>query len=97
MIVLPPGALDFLKPKRPPKPEHVPSADGWASVHTLALKWGCSNNTVSRRLEKYRGREGFMDRGSKGSTKTHTRKYAVLAISPQLVLQIEADMRGKLS
>jgi hypothetical protein len=50
---------------------------------------------VSRRLEKYRGREGFMDRGSKGSTKTHTRKYAVLAISPQLVLQIEADMRGK--
>jgi hypothetical protein len=79
------------------KPQHIPNVDGWSSVDTLAIKWGCSNSTVSRRLEKYRGREGFMDHGSKDSTKTHTRKYAVLAISPQLVPQIEADMRGKLS
>jgi len=35
-----------------------------------------------------------MDRGSKGDAKRHTRKYAVIAISPELLEIIEADMRG---
>jgi len=101
VIVLPPAdfaLLVELQPKRPkpPKgqPEHVPSADGFYSVHTIALRWGCGSKTVSRRLERYRGRKGFQERGHKdGNTKTHTRKYSIIGVTLELLLIIEADMR----
>ena len=82
-----------LKPKSK-EPAHVRSADGFYSIHSIALKWGCSDESAALIVKRYRGKMGFQDRGSpKGNTKRHTRKYSIISISPELLEIIEADLR----
>jgi hypothetical protein len=51
------------------KPQHLPAADGWFSVTTIALKRSCSTDKVFRTVERYRGRDGFLDLGTKADQK----------------------------
>jgi hypothetical protein len=61
------------------------------SVKRVAERWDVSKDTAARRLEVYRGREGFIDLGSPGSR--FKRKKANIKIHPTLLEQIERDRR----
>jgi hypothetical protein len=59
----------------------------WYSVSMLAIRWGFSENKVSRLLETFRGRKGFMDFGQ--GDRKRKRKYAIIRIHPTLLKEIE--------
>jgi hypothetical protein len=79
----------------PSQPEFVSTRESekpffW-TMKMIAERWNCSEDKVGRELEKYRGRDGFMDLGSHGSR--YTRKYAIPRIHPTLLAEIEHDRR----
>jgi hypothetical protein len=51
-----------------------PSPDSWLTVSMVARKWKMSPESASAILQRYRGRQGFLDAGSHGDLKrTHAR------------------------
>jgi hypothetical protein len=70
-----------------------PAPTEWYTVSMISRKWKMSPETASLILQKYRGRQGFMDAGSHGDTKRHTRARAIIRISPQLLEIIERDLQ----
>ena len=74
---------------RPQQPETDRAMPFYYSVKRIAERWDLSEDKVSRDLELYRGRDGFMDRGSPGSR--FRRKRALIRIHPTLLAQIERD------
>ena len=59
------------------------------SVESIAKRWDCSKDKVSRIVKKYRGRAGFMDLAI---TTKRKRKYAILRIHPARLKEIEGDL-----
>jgi hypothetical protein len=57
------------------------------SVSRLAIRWGFSETKVSRLLERYRGRKGFLDFGQ--GDRRRKRKYSIIRIHPTLLKEIE--------
>ncbi|MGD0214288.1 MAG: hypothetical protein ABSB87_13745 [Terriglobales bacterium] len=57
------------------------------SVSMLAARWQFSETKVSRLLEKFRGRAGFIDFGQ--GDRRIKRKYAIIRIHPNLLKEIE--------
>jgi hypothetical protein len=60
------------------------------SVSKIAKRWGFSEDKVSRVLEKFRGRNGFIDFGPKD--RRRKRKYAIIRIHPALLKEIEGTI-----
>ena len=60
------------------------------SVKSIAQRWACSEDKVSRVLETYRGRAGFIDLAIR---KKRKRKYSIIRIAPFLLKEIEGDLR----
>ena len=73
-----------------PSPEASEKPFFW-SIKRVAERWDVSEDKAARELEKYRGRDGFMDQGSHGSR--FRRKRAIIRIHPTLLEQIERDRR----
>jgi len=73
------------------KPKHVPGDDGFFSSTELMERWHCSLDKVNKIVEPYRGQAGFIDFGSAGSLKKHTRKRGFVRIHRTLVMRIEND------
>jgi hypothetical protein len=73
------------------QPEPDPAE--WFSVSRIAKRWKFSPESVSLVLQRYRGRQGFLDKGSKGDLKKHVRAYAQIRISPTLLEIIERDLQ----
>ena len=65
--------------------------DGWYSIAALAARWGLSEETVSRRLLRYKDTPGWKDFGTPADLKTHKRAYRVIRISPTLLARIEGS------
>jgi hypothetical protein len=63
----------------------------FASISSLAVRWGVSEDKASKIAEKYRGRAGFFDMGFK--RRGATRGYAILRIHPELLKIIEREGR----
>jgi hypothetical protein len=59
------------------------------SVSRIAVRWDCSESKVTRMVEKYRGRKGFLDLGH-GDQK-RKRKYAIIRIHSVLLKEIEGE------
>jgi hypothetical protein len=59
------------------------------NVSRIAKRWACSEDKVSRVLEKYRGRAGFMDLAG-GTLVRRKRRYSIIRIHPSLLKEIEA-------
>jgi hypothetical protein len=81
----------------PPEPQHdqpPPEASEkpffW-SIKRVAERWGVSTDTATRKLEQYRGRDGFIDLGSPGTR--YKQKKSNIKIHPSLLEQIERDRR----
>jgi hypothetical protein len=62
------------------------------SVGTIATRWAVSEDKASRVLEKYRGKQGFMDLGSVGNPRRRKRRYAIIRIHPSLLKEIEGSL-----
>jgi hypothetical protein len=60
----------------------------------IAERWSVSTDTVLRRLEKYRGRTGFMDLGIGYSVRRRKRRYSIIRVHPTLLRIIEAGLGG---
>jgi hypothetical protein len=79
-----------LQPQEPPQIiNHAPEAGAkpfYHSVQSIAERWGCSDDKTRRELEKYRGRDGFMDLGE--PHRRYKRKRAIIRILPTLLEQI---------
>jgi hypothetical protein len=73
--------------------ESASDPEAWFTVTRIAKRWKFSAESVSVVLQRYRGRTGFLDKGSKGNLKTHTRAYSQIRISPQLLKIIESDLQ----
>jgi hypothetical protein len=82
---------DQIEAHAPPRIEDATAKPFYQSVRAIAERWGVSDDKVSRELEKYRGRDGFMDLGSPGSR--YRRKRAIIKIHPTLLVEIERDRR----
>jgi hypothetical protein len=59
------------------------------SVSAIAERWQCSTDKAARMLENFRGEQGFLDLGSAGNLKKHTRKYSIIRVHPELLAKIE--------
>ena len=70
-----------------------PSPDSWLTVSMVARKWKMSPESASAILQRYRGRQGFLDAGSHGDLKRHTRARAIIRVSPALLKVIEGDLQ----
>jgi hypothetical protein len=76
-----------------PAPEPYPELEPvFYSVAQIAARWGTSDDTVRRVLEKYRGQTGFMELGWPEDIRKHKRKYSIPRIHSTLLLRIEADL-----
>ena len=84
-------AHKYLPPEPPVASPSESEKPFYWSVKRIAERWNCSDDKILRELEKYRGRDGFMDLGSPGSR--YTRKYAIPRIHPTLLAEIEHDRR----
>lgn len=62
------------------------------SPAAIAERWRCSVDKVSRVLEAYRGKDGFMDLGSPEDVRRRKRRYSIIRIHPNLLAQIEAGL-----
>ena len=79
--------------------EHVELMSGqpervYFSPSAIAARWDCSVDKVSRILESYRGKEGFMDLGSPEDVRGRKRRYSILRIHPDLLVRIEAERQA---
>ena len=73
--------------------ESAPAPDEWYTVTRISKRWKMSPESVSLIVSRYRNRQGFMDAGSHGDTKRHTRARAIIRISPELLQIIERDLQ----
>jgi hypothetical protein len=75
---------------------HIPDSPAavFSSAETIAKRWGCSVDKVSRMLEQHRGEPGFMDIGARENVRTHKRRYAIYRIHPTLLTKIEASLKA---
>ncbi len=64
----------------------------YLSADSIATRWSCSVDKVSRVLEGYRGESGFMDLGSREDVRKHKRRYSIYRIHPKLLTRIEANL-----
>jgi hypothetical protein len=63
------------------------------SVSAIASRWAVSEDTVARRLEQFRGEQGFLDLGTPEDVKKHKRRYSVVRIHPTLLEKIEGQLQ----
>jgi hypothetical protein len=83
-----------VKPKPKPKSvsfPHLQPEPIFYTVKKIAARWDVSTDTVSRRLERYRGEPGFKDWGTPADLKRHKRRYRILRIHADLLQKIEAE------
>lgn len=64
----------------------------YLSPSVIATRWACSTDKVSRILEAYRGRPGFLDLGSPEDVRGRKRRYSIVRIHPDLLARIESDL-----
>jgi hypothetical protein len=79
------------EPQHDQVPPEASEKPFFLSIQRLAERWGIGDDKARNELEKYRGRDGFIDLGSHGSR--FRRKRAIIRIHPTLLEQIERDRR----
>jgi hypothetical protein len=63
------------------------------NVAGIAKRWNCSPGKVSKVLERFRGRRGFMDlAGGALLRRRSKRRYSIVRIHPTLLKEIEAGL-----
>jgi hypothetical protein len=62
------------------------------TVATLAERWAVCKDKVTRVLEKWRGKPGFLDLGSPENVRLHKRRHAMIRIHPSLLKEIEGGL-----
>lgn len=82
------------QPQEPQHDQPPPEASEkpfFYSVQRVAERWGIGDDKTRNELEKYRGRDGFIDLGFHGSR--FKQKRAIIRIHPTLLEQIERDRK----